>query len=261
MAKYNKLAGKHFLVIGGTKGIGRGVVEAAIEAGARVTLAGSSAASVSAALEEIRAEYPAPAHKVAGFACDLSRETAEQDLEALFARAEEAAGAVDHVVLTAADPLTVAAVEDVDLDTVRRAAHMRMAVPVLLGKVTARRVRRSSACSLTLSTGGIADKPSPGWSVVAFTAAGLTGLTRNLALDLKPLRVNAVEPGFVDTPLWGSMGLSDTQKAAVFDEWSKKLPTGKIGLVEEVAEAYIYLAKDSNATGEIVKTRGGHNLI
>lgn len=203
MAKYNKLAGKHFLVIGGTKGIGRGVVEGAIEAGARVTLAGSSTASVSKALDEVRAAYPSA--QVAGFACDLSKDTVEQDLDALFARAKEAQGEVDHVVLTAADPLAVMGVDEISLERVRKVAHMRMAVPMLLGKAAARHVRRSHECSLTLSTGGIADSPASGWSVIAFMAAGLTGLTRNLALDLKPLRVNAVEPGFVDTPLWESM--------------------------------------------------------
>ncbi|KAI1760301.1 NAD(P)-binding protein [Hypoxylon sp. FL1150] len=259
MAKFNKLAGKHFLVIGGTKGIGRGVVDGAIEAGARATLAGSSVASVTAALDAVKAEYPAA--QVAGFACDLSRDTVEQDLEDLFVRAEQAQGAIDHVVLTAADPLMMMAVGEITIEKVRQVAHMRLAVPTLVAKVAARHLRASSECSLTLSTGGVADHPSPGWSVVAFMAAGLTGLARNLALDLKPLRVNAVEPGFVDTPLWESSGFTSEQKAAVFDEWSKKLPTGHIGTVEEVAEAYLYLAKDSNATGEIVKTRGGHNLI
>ncbi|KAI1779242.1 short chain dehydrogenase [Hypoxylon cercidicola] len=201
MAKYNKLAGKHFLIIGGTKGIGRGVVDAALEAGARVTLSGSSAASVSKALDEVRAEYPSA--PVAGYPCDLSKDTVEQDLDALFARAEQAQP-IDHLVLTAADPLTIAAVADVTIETVRRVAHMRLSVPVLVGKAAAKHLRRSNECSFTLTTGGIADHPSPDWSLIAFMAAGLTGLARNLALDLKPLRVNAVEPGFVDTPLWGS---------------------------------------------------------
>lgn len=201
MAKFNKLAGKHFLVIGGTKGIGRGVVAGAIEAGARVTLSGSSPASVAAALAEVQAEYPSA--RVSGLACDLSKDTVEQDLDELFAAAA-AAQAIDHVVLTAADPLLTMRVDEITIDKVRRVAHMRLAVPALVGKVAARHLRVSCECSLTLSTGGIADHPSPGWSLIAFMCAGLTGLTRNLALDLKPLRVNAVEPGFVDTPLWES---------------------------------------------------------
>ncbi|KAI0172559.1 short-chain dehydrogenase [Hypoxylon sp. FL1284] len=258
MAKYNKLAGKHFLVIGGTKGIGRGVVEGAIESGARVTLAGSSDASVGAAVAEVRAAYPGAT--VAGIACDLSGDAAEQNLEALFAAAG-AAAAVDHVALTAADPLVFMGIQDVTADKARAVAHMRMNVPLLVAKVAARHLRPSNECSLTLSTGGIADRPNAGWSLIAFVAAGLQGLARNLALDLKPVRVNAVEPGPVDTPLWDSTGFNAEQKAAAFDNWAKTLPTGQVGQVEDVAEAYLYLAKDKNATGEIVKTRGGANLI
>lgn len=76
---------------------------------------------------------------------------------------------------------------------------MRLVVPALVGKITARHLRKSTDCSLTLTTGGIADRPAPGWSVIAFMAAGLTGLARNLALDLAPLRCNAVEPGYAFT--------------------------------------------------------------
>lgn len=112
MAKYNKLAGKHVLVIGGSKGIGRGVVEGSLEAGARVTLVGSSAKSTTEAVTEVKATYPSAS--IVGIACDLSKDTAEQDLDALFTQAKKDAGQeIDHVVLTAADPLMVMSVEDV----------------------------------------------------------------------------------------------------------------------------------------------------
>ncbi|KAI1379940.1 NAD(P)-binding protein [Hypoxylon crocopeplum] len=259
MAKYNKLAGKHILIIGGSKGIGRGAVEASLEAGARVTLVGSSTQSAASAIAEVKAAYPSA--QITGLACDLSKDSVEQDLDALFVAAKKAGGEIDHVVHTAADPLLVMPVDAMSLDKIRQVAHMRLAVPALLGKVAARHLRKTNECSLTITTGGIADRPAPGWSIIAFMAAGLTGLTRNLALDLAPLRVNAVEPGFVDTGLWEAMGLSAEDKAAQVELWSAKLPTGKAGQVADVAEAYVYLMKDGNATGEVVKTRGGANLI
>lgn len=101
----------------------------------------------------------------------------------------------------------------------------------------------------------------PGWSVTAFVASGLLGLARNLAMDLKPVRVNAVEPGFVDTGLWESTGFTPEQKAVELKKVAEKVPTGRPGQVEDVAEAYLYLMKDRNATGEIVKTRSGSNLV
>ncbi|KAI1803440.1 NAD(P)-binding protein [Daldinia bambusicola] len=271
MAKYNKLAGKHVLVIGGSSGIGRGVVECAIEGGAAlVTLTGSSPQSASRALAEVQASYPstiptpttatATATQVAAFACDLSQDSVEADLEKLFVEAEKAQP-IDHVVLTAADALRISEPKDIELAQVRQAARFRMEVPLLLGKVAGRHLARSSACSLTLSTGGIADQPSAGWSVVAFLGAGIAGLTRNLALDLKPVRVNAVEPGFVNTGLWRATGLTEEQVAAQVEAVAERMPTGRAAEVEDVAEAYVYLMKDRNATGEIVKTRSGANLI
>ncbi|KAI8958146.1 NAD(P)-binding protein [Daldinia sp. FL1419] len=258
MAKYNKLAGKHVLVIGGSSGIGRGVVEGSIEAGARVTLSGSSPKSAATALAEVKAAYPTA--QVASIVCDLSKDSMEDDLEALFVEAKKPQP-IDHVVLTAADSLLIADVPDITLEKIRQVAHFRMELPLLLGKVVARHLAKSNECSLTISTGGIADQPSPRWSIIAYAAAGLTGLTRNLAVDLKPLRVNAVEPGFVITGLWAAMGLTAEQVEAQAKAIAEKMPTGRAATVEDVAEAYLYLMKDRNATGEIVKTRSGANLV
>ncbi|KAK7985131.1 Short-chain dehydrogenase/reductase fsr5 [Apiospora saccharicola] len=254
MSKYNKLAGKHVLCIGGTKGLGRGTAEASIEAGARVTIAGSSQHSADTAVNELRALYPSAS--IAGFGCDLSRDTVEQDLEELF---NQAGGHVDHVVFTAADGLTISSLEDLTPEIIRRVSHMRQVVPLVLGKVVARRLPKTRESSLTLSTGGIADQPRTGWSLMAYVANGIVGLTRNLALDLAPVRVNAVEPGFVDTELWKD--LSAQEKADMMRDIASKVPTGVAGMVEDVAEAYVYLMKDRNATGEIVKTRSGGQLV
>ncbi|OTA62596.1 short chain dehydrogenase [Hypoxylon sp. EC38] len=260
MAKYNKLAGKHVLVIGGSNGIGRGVVEGSLESGAHVTLSGSSPQSAAKAVAEVKAAYPSAS--LIGLSCDLSKDTVETDLDRLLTEAKKAQGRdIDHIVLTAGDPLIVMSPQEITLEKIRKVAKIRFEMPILLGKVADRHLRKSPESSLTISTGGIAEQPAPGWSVTAFVAAGLTGLTRNLAIDLKPTRVNAVEPGFVDTGLWAAMGYTAEQKAAELAKWDAKLPTGKAGRVEDVAEAYLYLMKDKNATGEIVKTRSGANLI
>ncbi|KAI1092968.1 NAD(P)-binding protein [Rostrohypoxylon terebratum] len=268
MAKYNKLAGKHVVVIGGSQGIGRGVVEGAIESQAVVTLVGSYRAdlppnapqSADKAVAEIKAQYPSAS--VIGLSCDLATDNVESDLENLLTQAKQAHNQpIDHIVLTAGDPPVFLAPQDITLEQIRKVARMRCELPLMLGKAAQRHLASSVECSLTISTGGIADQPMPGWSVTAFVASGLLGLTRNLAVDLKPLRVNAVEPGFVDTRLWESMGFTPEQKAAELKKVAEKVPTGRPGQVEDVAEAYLYLMRDRNATGEIVKTRSGSNLV
>lgn len=95
---------------------------------------------------------------------------------------------------------------------------------------------------------------------MAFLCAGIQGLARNLALDLAPLRVNAVEPGPVDTALWDAK-LTAEQKEAMFAGLAKSSPTGRVAAAEDVAEAYVYLMKDRSSTGEIVKSRCGIHLV
>jgi len=80
--------------------------------------------------------------------------------------------------------------------------------------------------SIVLSTGTVSVRPNPDWSVIAAYASGLHGLTRNLALDLKPIRVNLVNPGPVDTELWN--GFSEEQKQAFFKSISARVPTGHV---------------------------------
>lgn len=259
-SKYNKLAGKHIVVIGGSSGIGRGVVEASLEAGAaRVTLVGSSARSASAAFSTLTAAGWA-SNRLGSLHCDLSQDSVEQDLDAVLTAAATTKHPIDHIVLTAADSLTISGLADLSLAQIRQAAHLRLNVPLILGKLAPRHLPRSNEASLTITTGSVADKPAPGWSLIAYFAAGLQGLARNLALDLAPIRANAVEPGYVDTALWNAAMTAD-QKEAAFAGLAARLPTGRVASAEDVAEAYLYLMKDRSATGEVVKSRSGDHLV
>lgn len=259
-SKYNKLAGEHIVVIGGSSGIGRGVVEASLEAGAaRVTLVGSSARSASAAFSTLTAAGWA-SNRLGSLHCDLSQDSVEQDLDAVLTAAATTKHPIDHIVLTAADSLTISGLADLSLAQIRQAAHLRLNVPLILGKLAPRHLPRSNEASLTITTGSVADKPALGWSLIAYFAAGLQGLARNLALDLAPIRANAVEPGYVDTALWNAAMTAD-QKEAAFAGLAARLPTGRVASAEDVAEAYLYLMKDRSATGEVVKSRSGDHLV
>jgi NAD(P)-dependent dehydrogenase (short-subunit alcohol dehydrogenase family) len=82
---------------------------------------------------------------------------------------------------------------------------------------------------------------------------------RNLALDLKPIRVNLISPGAVDTDLWGDM--DEEKKRDFFASIAKVTTTGKVAGVESVAEAYLYAMKDENLSGSVISTNGGHLLM
>jgi NAD(P)-dependent dehydrogenase (short-subunit alcohol dehydrogenase family) len=83
-------------------------------------------------------------------------------------------------------------------------------------------------------------------------ATGVHGMARELALDLAPIRVNAVSPGGVATPLWDSM--SEEQREKPQERLGKGTCIGMIGKVEDVAEAYL---KGHSVTGSLISTNGG----
>lgn len=85
-------------------------------------------------------------------------------------------------------------------------------------------------------------------------------MTRNLAFDLQPIRVNLVSPGAIKTELWDSMA-DEKAKQAMFEQVAKAAPTGRLGQPEDVAEAYLFLMKDANVTGTVVDSNSGALLV
>lgn len=150
-------------------------------------------------------------------------------------------------------------IQEITLKGILKAGQIRFFAPLLVAKVGSKYLEKSSQSSFVLTTGGVAEHPLPNWSVVAGYAAGLHGMMRNLALDLKPIRVNLISPGGLDTELWKDIPEKDKQ--AMYKGWAEKNPTGHVGKPEEVAEAYLWLLKDSNVTGRVACSDSGALLV
>ncbi|KAB2571248.1 Short-chain dehydrogenase/reductase SDR [Lasiodiplodia theobromae] len=264
----SKLAGKHVLIIGGSSGIGYGVAEASLEHGATVTISSSNASRLDAAVAKLSTSYPtaaADSRISAGVVCDLSNEdTLEANIANLFAtitgRPSPANTIINHVVYCAGDALATLPLADASLPRIKQAGAVRFFGPLLAAREAAKHLPRSTTSSFTLTSGSVAQRPLPGgWAVVGSYATGLLGMARSLALELAPVRVNCVAPGVVDTGLWRTMG--DAEKEEMFRGVEEKLPTGRVGRVEDVVEAYLYLMRDGNATGSVVSTNGGALLV
>jgi NAD(P)-dependent dehydrogenase (short-subunit alcohol dehydrogenase family) len=255
---FNKLGDKHVLVIGGSSGIGRAVAELSLYSGANVTISSSRQHRIDEVISACRATYPD--RKIAGIAIDLSKPaTIEADLEKLFSAAVEANGTIHHVVFTAANALSISPLDSVTGEGIIEASHFRMVVPILVAKYAARYLPKERQSSYTITSGSAGEKPGPNWSVTAYFCGGAVSLAKGLAVDMAPVRVNCVQPGYVDTPLWEI--LSSEQKQTIVAEAEKKLLTGKFGQVEDVAEAYLWCMKDGNVTGTVAKTDAGQLLI
>ncbi|KAF5877470.1 putative short chain dehydrogenase reductase family protein [Botrytis fragariae] len=247
--KYQKLVAKHVLVIGGSSGIGYCVAEASLESGASVTISSSSPDRVAKAVEKLTKSYPDG--RINGFPCDLSKPSLEADVEKLF----EQTGKVDHIVFTAGDALSLIPLEKASLEDMQKAGQVRFFGQLMVAKVGSRYLSEGPQASITLTTGSTADKPMKGWSIVTSFAAGLHGMARSLAVDLAPVRVNVVSPGPVKTELWNGMGQEEREK--LFKEVAGNVLTKHVALPEEVAESYLWLMKDSNVTGTVVRSDSG----
>ncbi len=113
--------------------------------------------------------------------------------------------------------------------------------------------------SITLTTGGALARPRPGWSVAASVLGAVDALTRALAVELAPLRVNAVCPGVVRSPLWNSM--SENERDEFYQAVGSGLPTGRVGEASDLARGYLSLITQPYATGSVLTIDGGGALV
>jgi len=253
----NKLAGKHVLVIGGTSGIGFAVAEASLESDATVTISSSKSTTIESAITRLTASYPTQASggRLRGFTCDLAGADLEANVEKLF----EQVGKVDHIVFTAGDRLAIKPLQEHTLASIQAAGQIRFFAPLIIAKIGSRYLSAGPEASITLTTGSVSLKPAPNWSVVASYASGMHGMTRNLALDLRPVRVNLVSPGLTVTTMWDHM--APEARTNLFQAFGARVPTGSVGSPEDVAECYLWLMKDKNVTGAVVQSDSGTMLV
>jgi NAD(P)-dependent dehydrogenase (short-subunit alcohol dehydrogenase family) len=248
------ISGKLLLVIGGSSGIGFAVAQQALTEGVRVAIASSNIERVNDAVARLKAIHSTG--DVTGYVCDFREADLETHLEAVLYQitAAHSNELFDHIVITAADLSGTKNLTDITSETVLHAAQMRLVGPVIVAKLATRFLKNTYISSLTFTAGTVAIRPFSDWPLMSGFAAGLEGLTLGLALDMAPLRVNIVLPGATLTELWGP----DREERA--KQIAKTAHLGRVGMPEEVAEAYIYAMKNSNLTGSSLHSDGGAHL-
>ncbi|KAF1919457.1 hypothetical protein BDU57DRAFT_585615 [Ampelomyces quisqualis] len=247
----SKLSGSRLLIIGSSSGIGFAVAEACIEHGALVVIASCSHKRISSAIERIKSTYPSKAVNIHGLTVDLSNpEALESELEHVLSKAVvvcvssgDGKRKLNHIIYTAGDALATIPLPDMTSKTLPRP-----------DKFLNEHLEKCPDSSYTITTGSISEKPMPDWTVVAGYAAGLHAMVRNLALELKPIRVNGISSGVVNTELWK---MSEEERETMMTSMGENLATGRAGRPEDVAESYLAVLKDGNMTGSMVQTDGG----
>ncbi|KAF2253415.1 NAD(P)-binding protein [Trematosphaeria pertusa] len=261
----NRLENAHVVVFGGTSGIGYAVASMALSNGAHVTISGSTQPKVDTKVQALCSLYPsAPPQKVSGHAVDLAdTENLEGNLTTFFDKAtQNGAQPVDHIAFTSGDALNIPTISNVTPETALHAFKVRYLGASLIAKVLTNNPQympRAASSSFTLTSGTNCAKPSPGFTFGTTVGSAMEGLSRGLAVDMKPIRVNVVSPGAIQTEML--QGFIDKMGPTLTEQWKKASLLDGIGQPEDTAEAYGYIMKDRFITGERVNTDGGRLLV
>ena len=243
MPRENGFDGKRVVIVGGSSGIGLAVAEEAASQGAKVVIVSSKAERVQEAIRSIGAEAQ-------GQVVDVSNERA---VESLF----KTLGAFDHLVFTAGDSLHLHELAVTDLKQARRTFELRYWSALAAVKYGSPQIRTGG--SVVLTTGIAGRRPQNGWVIAASVCGTIEALTRALAIELAPIRVNAVSPGVVRTNLWQNMSLAEREH--LYESVGKGLPVGRVGEAHDIAQAYLFLMKEAFVTGQTVVVDGGTVLV
>lgn len=232
------LNGKKIVVVGGSSGIGLATAALCKAQGARVTIASRSR------------------HKLDAAAAPLGVDAREVDVtndasvEALFA----ALGEMDHVVVSAAQlragPFKTQSMED---------ARATMESKFWGAWRVARAARIVPGGSLTLVSGFLSIRPRPNSAIVGAANGALDALTRSLAIDLAPVRVNAVSPGIIDTPIRAAM--PEDARQAMLQQIAATLPVRRVGIGEDIAHQILAFMTNGFATGAVITIDGGGSIV
>ena len=231
----NKLESKRVLVLGGTSGIGFGVVEAALELGATVAISGSNMPKLEKTRDRLVAQYPGIARdRIILKDCDLADSTSmEANIKALFGAATDGGKhKLDHVVHTAGDALGIITLAEFTAEKWEQITRVRTLTCIFTAKFANQYLHESPDSSITFTSGVNGHKPGKDWSIMAASGGAVEAFTRGAAVDLAPIRVNCVSPGAIQTELFS--GISPEAERMYED----KTLTKRLGRPNDTAEAY-----------------------
>jgi NAD(P)-dependent dehydrogenase (short-subunit alcohol dehydrogenase family) len=230
------------LVVGGTSGIGLATARQLAATGHDVHIAGRNAQR----LDKAVASCP----ELTGHAADGGDAAAISQLAASLAP-------VTHLIVTVSGGEGVGTLDGLELAMLRRAFEAKFWAQ--LTTVQAALPHLAENGSITLVSAITARAAMPGTAGIAAVNAAVEALIRPLAVELAPRRVNAVSPGFVDTPWWD--GLPEDARRAYFDTAARALPARQIASADQVAEVVVLAATNPNITGTVIETDAGARLV
>ena len=237
-----QLAGQTVVVIGGSAGIGLETARRARAEGAKLILAARNPEHLEHASRELGAQSTA--------AFDAT------DFEQLKKFFDGLPTPIDHVLVTGPGPY-YAPLAEFDFEKARHDVESHLFLPLHVARHAATKVRPGGTLLFMSGTGG--RRTAKGYALISALTAAMPALTKNLALELAPVRVNLIAAGFVDTPL--SASILGSQLDARREQLRETLPIQRVVGPADIANLAVHLMANTAVTGATYDIDGGQQLV
>ncbi len=228
-------------IIGGSSGMGLAISQLLHHSGYQICIGSRSEAKLKEAI-----------HKIGGGEYAVIDTRSDESVAHFFAKS----GPIDHLIITAAD-FVMGSFLELDIDSAKGFFESKFWGQYRVARAALSHMKKGG--SITFFCGTAGQKPFPNFSTGCAINAAIEGLTRALAMELAPIRVNAIAPGTVVTPVWDSV--PEKERNEEFAKMAAKLPLKRVGQPEDIAAAALYLIKCGYATGSIIYVDGGSLLV
>ncbi|MEI8702445.1 SDR family oxidoreductase [Mesorhizobium mediterraneum] len=237
------LLNQRVVIVGGTSGMGMGAARAASQAGAEVIALGRRPSA------KLSAEQSAHG--------SITFQSLDMTDDAAVEQAFETLGALDHLLITATPPSPGGTFLFQTMADAQAVLSGKFLGSWSCARHAAPKMRKGG--SITFTTGGLVTRPRMGASMMMVAFAALEALTRALALELGPIRVNTIRPGVIDSEMWA--GMPQTKREAFFALVRERFPAGRVGKVDDIGKAALFLMTNDFVTGAILEVSGGETLV